>query len=311
MRASQSGDPRNAQSLLHRSSHARHCSHASRRNLPCRCRQLRHRPVHHLEVEPGLLEVRVRGPGKDRRLPQVRPRAPRGVDPGAGSGASRDHGQGACAPRERASRPLGRQGRGLEVPEALRAQLQEDDARRRRAGTARREAPVGALDAPSGPDRPGAPCLPGRDLREDEYGAAQGGWGPKGARLPGPAPFGHWNTSPLIAALRHDRIDAPWVFDGPVNGEVFLTWVARELVPTMNAGDLIVMDNLACHKNARVLRAIRAAGAHVLFLSPYGPDLNPIEQAFAKMKHRLRNAAARSRETLWRTVGEVLEDIEP
>ena len=87
--------------------------------------------------------------------------------------------------------------------------------------------------------------------------------------------------------------------------------MTRELVPTLRAGDLVVMDNLACHKNPSVLRAIRAAGAHVLFLPPYSPDLNPIEQAFAKIKHQLRNAAARSRETLWRAVGEVLEDIEP
>ena len=72
------------------------------------------------------------------------------------------------------------------------------------------------------------------------------GWGPKGERLPGPAPFGHWYTSTFIAALRHDRIDAPWVFDGRVNGEVFLTWVTRELVPTLRAGDLVVMDNLGC-----------------------------------------------------------------
>ena len=82
------------------------------------------------------------------------------------------------------------------------------------------------------------------------------GWGPKGERLAGPAPFGHWNTSTLIAALRHDRIDAPWVFDGPVNGEVFLTWVTRELVPTLHPGDVVVMDNLACHKSPLVLGAI-------------------------------------------------------
>ena len=119
--------------------------HAGQRNLPRRGRQLRHRPVHRWEV-----------------------------DPGAGAGATWDHGQGACAPRERASRPLCRKGRGLEVPETLlRAQLQEDDVRRRRAGTARRES-AGTLDAPSGPDRSGTPRLPGRDLREDEHGAAQG-----------------------------------------------------------------------------------------------------------------------------------------
>ena len=115
----------------------------------------------------------------------------------------------------------------------------------------------------------------------------------------------------MVAALRHNRIDVPWVFDGPVNGEVFLTWVTRELVPTLRAGDLVVKDNLACHKNPSVLRAIRAAGAHALLLPPYSPDLNLIERAFAKIKHRLRNAAARSRDTLWRAVGEALDDIEP
>ena len=101
------------------------------------------------------------------------------------------------------------------------------------------------------------------------------------------------------------------MFDGPVNGEVFLTWVTRELVPTLRPGDVVVMDNLACHKSPPVLGAIRAVGAHVLFLPHCSPDLNPIEKAFAKIKHRLRNAAARSCDTLWRTVREVLDDIEP
>ena len=101
------------------------------------------------------------------------------------------------------------------------------------------------------------------------------------------------------------------MFDDPVNGEVFLTRVTRGLVPTLRAGDLVVMDNLACRKNPSALRATRTTGAHVLFLPPYSPDLNPIEQAFAKIKHPLRNAAARSRETLWRAVGEVFEDIGP
>ena len=101
------------------------------------------------------------------------------------------------------------------------------------------------------------------------------------------------------------------MFDGPVNGEVFLTWVTRELVPTLHPGDVVVLDNLACHKSPLVLGAIRAVGAHVLFLPPYCPDLNLIEKAFAKIKHRLRNVAVRSRDTLWRAVGEVLDDIEP
>ena len=137
------------------------------------------------------------------------------------------------------------------------------------------------------------------------------GWGPKGERLPGSAPFGHWNTSAFIAALRHDRIDAPWVVDGPVNGEVFLAWVTQELVPTLQEGDVVAMDNLACHKSPAVIRAIRAAGARVRFLPPCSPDLNPIEQAFSKIKHRLRHVSARTRETLWRAVGEVLDTIEP
>lgn len=137
------------------------------------------------------------------------------------------------------------------------------------------------------------------------------GWAPKGDRLPGAAPFGHWNTSTFIAALRHDRIDAPWVFDGPVNGEIFRTYVEKVLAPTLKPGDIVVMDNLGSHKGEAVRRAIRTAGAHLLFLPPYSPDLNPIEQAFAKLKHWLRDAAARSRETLWRTIGDILDQFSP
>jgi transposase len=137
------------------------------------------------------------------------------------------------------------------------------------------------------------------------------GRGPRGARLPGAAPFGHWNTSTFIAALRCDCIDAPWVFDGPVNRDVFRTYVEKVLVPTLSPGDVVVMDNLASHKGVAVRRAIRKAGAHLLFLPPYSPDLNPIEQAFAKLKHWLRNARTRSRDTLWRAVGAVLGRISP
>jgi len=137
------------------------------------------------------------------------------------------------------------------------------------------------------------------------------GWAPKGERLPGSAPFGHWNTSTFIAALRHDRIDAPWVFDGTVNGDIFRTCVECVLAPTLAPGDVVVMDNLGSHKSQAIRRAIRAARAHLLFLPPYSPDLNPIEQAFAKTKHWLRNAAARCRETLWRTVGSILNRFTP
>nr|WP_255348012.1 IS630 family transposase [Puniceibacterium sp. IMCC21224] len=118
-------------------------------------------------------------------------------------------------------------------------------------------------------------------------------------------------TSTFIAALRHDRIDAPWVFDGPVNGDIFRTYVERVLGPTLAPGDIVVMDNLGSHKSHAVRHAIRAAGAHLLFLPPYSPDLNPIEQAFSKLKHWMRNAAARTRETLWRTVGSVLDQFTP
>lgn len=137
------------------------------------------------------------------------------------------------------------------------------------------------------------------------------GWALKGERLPGAAPFGHWNTSKFIAALRHDRIDAPWVFDGPVNGDIFRTYVKRVLVPTLRSGDVVVMDNLGSHKSQAVRDAIRSVGAHLLFLPPYSPDLNPIEQAFAKLKHWMRDAATRSQETLWRTVGTILDRFTP
>ena len=172
----------------------------------------------------------------------------------------------------------------------------------------RREAPAGALDAPSGPDRPGALIFLDETCVKTNMAPFRGlGSEWRAAARTGPVrPLEHIHVH-CRPASRPDR--CPWVFDGPVNGEVSLTWVTRELVPTLRAGDLVVMDNLACHKGPDVLRAIRAAGAHVLFLPPYSPDLNPIEQAFAKIKNRLRNAAARSRETLWRAVGEVLDDI--
>lgn len=137
------------------------------------------------------------------------------------------------------------------------------------------------------------------------------GWAPIGERLPGPAPFGHWKTSTFIGALRHDRIDAPWVFDGPVNGNVFRTYVERVLVPTLKPGDVVVMDNLGSHKGPSIRRAIRAVGAKLLYLPPYSPDLNPIEQAFSKIKHWLRDAAARTRDSLWRKLGAILERLTP
>jgi transposase len=120
------------------------------------------------------------------------------------------------------------------------------------------------------------------------------GWGPRGARLKATAPFGRWKTMTFIAALRRDRIDAPCLFDGPINGEVFLAWIQTFLVPTLRPGDIVVLDNLGSHRGKPVRQAIRQAGAKLLFLPKYSPDLNPIEQAFSKLKHLLRKAQARS-----------------
>ena len=119
-------------------------------------------------------------------------------------------------------------------------------------------------------------------------------------------PHGHWKTLTFVAALRHDRIEAPWVLDGPINGESFTAYVEKVLAPTLGPGDLVVMDNLGSHKGKAVRRAIRAAGAKLFFLPKYSPDLNPIEQVFAKLKHLLRNAAARTVEAVVAAIGQLL-----
>lgn len=135
------------------------------------------------------------------------------------------------------------------------------------------------------------------------------GWAPKGERLQGFAPHGHWNTMTFIAALRHDRIDAPWVYDGPINGEAFAAYVTHELAPTLKAGDIVILDNLSSHKSKAVRETIRATGAHLLFLPPYSPDLNPIEQVFAKLKHLMRKAAERTIDATWRRIGKLLDQF--
>lgn len=137
------------------------------------------------------------------------------------------------------------------------------------------------------------------------------GWAPKGQRLIGRAPYGHWRTMTFIAALRHDRIDAPFVLDGPVNGEAFRAYVEHVLVPTLAPGDIVVMDNLGSHKGQAVRSAIRAAGAHLVFLPACSPDLNPIEQVFAKLKHMLRDAAERTMEATWKRIGQLLDHFSP
>jgi transposase len=133
----------------------------------------------------------------------------------------------------------------------------------------------------------------------------------RGQRLAGKVPHGHWKTMTFLAALRCDRIDAPFVLDGPINGEWFLAYVEQVLIPTLSPGDVVIMDNLGSHKSRAVRQAIRRAGAHLIFLPPYSPDLNPIEQVFAKLKTLLRKAAERTVEATWRRIGQLLDHFSP
>ena len=110
------------------------------------------------------------------------------------------------------------------------------------------------------------------------------GWAPFGARLVDHAPFGHWQTQTFIAALRHDRLDAPWVIDGAINREFFDLYVETQLAPTLHKGDVVILDNLATHRSPKAAAILKDIGAWFLFLPPYSPDLNPIEMAFAKIK---------------------------
>ena len=137
------------------------------------------------------------------------------------------------------------------------------------------------------------------------------GWAPMGQRLKAKVPFGHWNTSTFVAALRHDRVEAPWFIDGPINGERFLLYVEKVLCPTLKPGDIVIMDNLGSHKGKAVRQAIRAVGGKLLFLPKYSPDLNPIEQFFAKLKHFLRDAAERNRDGLCDAIGAIIADVTP
>lgn len=124
------------------------------------------------------------------------------------------------------------------------------------------------------------------------------GWAPRGRRLVAKVPHGHWKTATFLAALRNDRIEAPCLFDGPINGERFLAYVQQFLVPTLKPNDIVVLDNLGSHKGKAVRKEIKAAGARLLFLPKYSPDLNPIEQVFAKLKSFLRNSAPRSHDAV-------------
>lgn len=133
----------------------------------------------------------------------------------------------------------------------------------------------------------------------------------RGQRLIGRAPFGHWKTTTFTAGLRCDGLVAPFVLDGPMNGEAFLVYVRTILAPSLSAGDIVVIDNLPAHKVAGVRAAIEARGAFLRYLPPYSPDLNPIEMAFAKLKSLLRKAAARTRDSLWDAIANVLTAFTP
>ncbi len=134
---------------------------------------------------------------------------------------------------------------------------------------------------------------------------------PRGKRLVAKVPHGHWRTLTFLAALRCDRVAAPCVIDGPINGRSFLAYVEQFLVPTLTPGDIVIMDNLGSHKGQAVRKAIRAAGAKLFFLPPYSPDLNPIEQVFAKLKTLLRKADERTVEATWRRIGSLLSRFSP
>lgn len=137
------------------------------------------------------------------------------------------------------------------------------------------------------------------------------GRAPRGERVIASVPHGHWKTSTFVAGLRDNAITAPLVIDGAINGAIFRAYIEQFLAPTLSLGDIVIMDNLPSHKVAGVREAIEARGASLIYLPPYSPDLNPIEQAFAKLKALLRKAATRTVEALWTVIGESLSAFSP
>ena len=137
------------------------------------------------------------------------------------------------------------------------------------------------------------------------------GWATRGQRLVAAVPALRETTMTFLAALRTGGIAAPCVFDGPINGCLFQAWAEQCLVPTLRPGDIVVLDNLGSHKGQATRRAIRKAGAHLLFLPPYSPDLNPIEMMFAKLKTLLRKADERSIADVWHRIGSLLGEFTP
>ncbi len=132
---------------------------------------------------------------------------------------------------------------------------------------------------------------------------------PGGERCVASAPLGNWQTTTFVGGLRHDRLIAPMVADGPMDGEMFLAWVRQFLCPALQPGDIVILDNLSSHKVDGVRQAIAKASATVLYLPPYSPDLNPIEKLFSKLKSPLRKAARRSLDALWTEIGQLLDTV--
>ena len=137
------------------------------------------------------------------------------------------------------------------------------------------------------------------------------GRAPRGQRCRAPVPHGHWKTTTFTGALRLSGMTAPMVLDGPMNREAFRAYIEQVLAPTLRPGDVVVMDNLPAHKGPHTRAAIEAAGANLLYLPPYSPDFNPIENAFAKLKALLRKAAARTIDDLWNAIRDALPDFTP
>ena len=133
----------------------------------------------------------------------------------------------------------------------------------------------------------------------------------RGERLRASVPHGHWKTTTFVAGLRNTGMVAPMVLDGPINRDAFTEYVRQVLVPKIVPGDTVVMDNLSSHKGVEVRELIEAAGATLLFLPPYSPDFNPIENAFSKLKAHLRKAAERTIHSLWDAIGRILDRYTP
>ena len=135
------------------------------------------------------------------------------------------------------------------------------------------------------------------------------GRAPRGQRLVDRTPHGHWKTTTLIAALGIEGMRCSTVVDGAVNGDVFEAFVEQVLLPELRTGDVVIMDNLSSHKRRQIRQLIESVGAHLVFLPPYSPDLNPIEMIFAKIKQSLRSLACRTRDALWQAMQSVLDRI--